>query len=52
MRNQIEVMEEEYEQRIADLQTDLNVIRQRLQVSTLVIELWHLVALTLGQFDL
>ena len=32
MRNQIEVMEEEYEQRIADLQADLNVIRQRLQV--------------------
>jgi hypothetical protein len=25
-------MEEEYEQRITDLQTDLNVIRQRLQV--------------------
>ena len=33
LRNQIEVMEEEYEQRISDLQTDLNLIRQRLQVS-------------------
>jgi hypothetical protein len=32
LRNQIEVMEEEYEQRIADLQADLNLIRQRLMV--------------------
>ncbi len=33
LRNQIEVMEDEYEQRISDLQTDLNIIRQRLQVN-------------------
>ena len=32
LRNQIEVMEDEYEQRISDLQSDLNIIRQRLQV--------------------
>ena len=32
LRNQIEVMEDEYEQRISDLQTDLNTIKQRLQV--------------------
>ena len=30
-------MEDEYEQRISDLQTDLNIIRQRLQVEFVVV---------------